>query len=85
MPTPLPERNLPVHPDLDQLKRQAKELLRDLRSGEPKALAEFAEFHPEKVDPQAAKLADAQLVLARAYGAASWPRVVQSCQIINAI
>ena len=85
MPTPLPERNLPVHPNLNQLKRQAKELLRDLRSGEPKALAEFAAFHPEKVDPANAQLADAQLVLARAYGAASWPRIVQSCQIVDAI
>lgn len=85
MPTPLPERRLPHNPDLNQLKRQAKELLRDMRSGGPEALAEFAEFHPERVDPQAAKLADAQLVLARAYGAASWPRLVQSCQVVDAI
>src|SRR5215813_4732100 len=85
MSTPLPERNLPVHPNLNQLKRQAKDLLRDLRSGKAAALAEFAEFHPLKIDPQAAKLADAQLVLARAYGASSWPRIVQSCQIVDAI
>lgn len=86
----MPERSLPVRPDLDQLKRQAKELLRSLRNGEPAALAEFAEFHPRKIDPAAAKLAaaklaDAQLVLARAYGASGWPRLVQSCRIVDAI
>jgi hypothetical protein len=85
MTTPLPERNLPVRPNLDQLKRQAKELLRDLRKREPKAVAEFVQFHPEKLDPAEAKLADAQLVIAHAYGAASWPRIVQSCEIIDAI
>lgn len=85
MPTPLPERSLPVHPDLNQLKRQAKELLRDLRSGEAKALAEFEQFHPERITPTDAKLADAQFVLARAHGAVSWPRIVQCCQLIDAI
>ncbi|MDP3739844.1 MAG: ankyrin repeat domain-containing protein [Hyphomonadaceae bacterium] len=79
------ERHLPVHPDLGQLKRQAKELLRGFRAGDPDAVADFAEFHPEKVDATAAKLADAQLVLARAHGATGWPRIVQSCQIVDAI
>jgi hypothetical protein len=81
----MPERSLPVRPDLNQLKHQAKELLRDLRSGDAAALAEFAEFHPRKIHPAEAKLADAQLVLARSYGAASWPRLVQSYQLVNAI
>jgi len=81
----MPERSLPVRPDLDQLKRQAKELLRDLRKGDPAALAEFAESHLEKIDPAAAKLADAQLVLARAHGATGWPRLMQSCRIVDAI
>ena len=81
----MPERYLPVRPNLDQLKHQAKEVLRDLRGGKAEAIAEFAAFHPEKPDPAAARLADAQLALARAYGAASWPRLVQSCQFVNAI
>jgi hypothetical protein len=81
----MPERHLPVRPNLDQLKRQAKDLLRDLRSGDAEAAADFAAFHPEKVDRATAKLADAQLVLARSFGAASWPRLVQSCQLVNAI
>ena len=85
IPANSPERHLPVHPDLDQLKRQAKELLRNFRASNASALAEFAQFHAETIDPASARLADAQLVLARAYGAASWPRIVQCCQMIDAI
>ena len=81
----MPERHLPVRPNLDQLKHQAKDLLRDLRSGEAEAAADFAVFHPENIDHAAAKLADAQLVLARSYGAASWARLVQSYEIVDAI
>jgi hypothetical protein len=67
------------------LKRQAKELLQDYRGGDPQAASLFVQFHSERVGAAEAKLADAQLVLARAYGAASWPRLVQSCDLVNAI
>lgn len=78
-------RRLPVRPDLDQLKRQAKELLRELCRGDRSAAAEFEKYHPEKIDPASAKLADAQLVLARSYEAPSWPRLVHACQMVEAI
>ena len=81
----VPKRHFPVRPNLDQLKHQAKDLLRALRVGEPSALEEFNAYHPEKITPERAWLADAQLVLARSYGAASWPRLVQSCNLIDAI
>jgi ankyrin repeat protein len=81
----MPARNLPVRPDLTQLKHQAKDLLRAVRRGDVAALADFAQFHPERIDPAQAKLADAQLVLARSYQAASWPRLVQACELIEAI
>jgi len=81
----MPERRLPVKPDLDQLKNQAKDLLRAIRAGDPSAIAEFEQYHPKKIDPANAKLADAQLVLARSYEASSWTRLVQSCQLIDAI
>src|SRR5262249_5943302 len=45
----------------------------------------FAEFHPSRVSGSDSRLADAQLVLARAYGAPSWVRVVQCCELIDAI
>ena len=81
-------RRLRVRPDLDQLKHQAKDLLRRIKRGEPDAIAEVKSFHPaaqSKLFLETIKLADAQLVLARSYGAASWPRLVQSCQLIDAI
>lgn len=81
----MPVRHLPVRPDLDQLKHQAKDLLRAIRRGDPSAIAELAEFHPKKIDPAHAKLADAQLVLARSYEARSWPRLVIACNLTDAI
>ena len=81
----MPVRRLPVRPDLEQLKRQAKELLRDLHSGDASAAAELREWHPDPGDPSLAKLVDAQLVLARSYHASSWPRLVQSVELAEAI
>jgi len=95
------DRHLPVRPDLDQLKHQAKDLLRAVHRGDTQAVDEFKKFHPEasrfalNADETSAlaanaarasiKLADAQLALARSYGAASWPRLVQACNLIEAI
>lgn len=81
----MPVAKLPVHPDLDQLRRQAKELLRDLRRGEAAAAAEFAEFHPRPPGADAAQLADAQLVIARKYQATGWPRLVEAVDLAHAI
>lgn len=81
----MPARHLPVRPDLEQLKHQAKDLLRAIRAGEPEALADLATFHPGRPTPADVKLADAQLALARSYQAPSWPRLVQACQLIDAI
>ena len=79
------DRHFPVRPDLDQLRHQAKDLLRAVQRGDPSALADFERHHPDTPDPAHAKLADAQLVLARSYGASSWTRLVQSCELIDAI
>jgi Ankyrin repeat len=81
----MPIRRLPVRPDLAQLKHQAKDLLRALKAGDAAALAELHEFHPKSLTPEAAKLADAQLVLARSYQATSWPRLVQAVELVDAI
>jgi Ankyrin repeat len=83
---PEPNRHFPVRPDLDQLKHQAKDFLRNIRRGEVQALEEFNKFHPRAdADPAKIKLSEAQFALARSYGAASWPRLVQSCNLIDAI
>jgi Ankyrin repeats (3 copies) len=79
------DRHFPVRPNLEQLKHQAKDLLRALRSGDPEAIAALHKHHPKAVDPAAAKLADVQLVLACSYGLASWPRLVTACRMTDAI
>jgi hypothetical protein len=81
----MPVRRLPVRPDLEQLHRQAKEFLRAIHAGDASAIAELREHHPEPIDPSAAKLADAQLVLARSYRTSSWTRLVQAVQLAEAI
>ncbi|HEY4356757.1 MAG TPA: ankyrin repeat domain-containing protein [Acidobacteriaceae bacterium] len=78
-------RHFPVRPNLDQLKHQAKDLLHGVRRGDPEAVADFREHHSKPIDPGMARLADAQLVLARSYGIPSWPRLVTSCRMIDAI
>lgn len=79
----MPDRHFPVRPDLEQLRHQAKDLLRSIRAGEAEALAELGRNHPRP--PAQPRLADAQLALARSYGIASWPRLVLACRLIDAI
>jgi hypothetical protein len=85
MPKQFHDRQFPVRPNLDQLRNQAKDLLRLIRSGDAAALAELRQHHPKAVEPAVAKLADAQLTLARSYGLPSWPRLVTACRMTDAI
>ena len=67
-------RTLAAHPDLDQLRRQAKELLAAFRAGDADAAIEVrARYHD--ADRERFALHDAQLVLARSYGFDSWPKL----------
>ena len=79
------DRHFPVRPNLEQLRHQAKDLLRAVRRGDASALAELRKHHPRRIEPDAAKLADAQIVLARSYGLPSWPRLVLACRLTDAI
>jgi ankyrin repeat protein len=63
---------LPPHPDADQLRRQARELLRAWQRADPEALARAAPY----ALPAPPRLAQAQLVLARELGFASWPALL---------
>ena len=85
MPSQFHDRHFPVRPNLDQLRHQAKDLLRAIRCGESEALAEVHKHHPRAIDAATIKLADAQLVLARSYGLSSWPRLVTACRMTDAI
>jgi len=79
------QRHFPVRPNLDQLRHQAKDLLRAIRRSDPAALGDLAAFHSHPIEPAAAQLADAQFVLARSYGLPSWPRLVTACRMTDAI
>jgi Ankyrin repeat len=80
-----PARHFPVRPNLEQLKHQAKDLLRLVRQKDPAALAELQKHHSKPIDSEAAKLADVQFALARSYGLPSWPRLVTACRMTDAI
>jgi hypothetical protein len=58
---------LPFPPDLDQLRRQARELLRAAAQGQPAALARL------RAVSDRVTLSAAQLAVAREYGFWSWP------------
>jgi ankyrin repeat protein len=72
---PLPER-----PDLGQLRNLARELQRKVRAGDPAALA----LADQATAVRGYALSAAQLVLARRYGFASWPRLRRHVEVITA-
>jgi ankyrin repeat protein len=67
---------LPASPDLAHLRKQAKQLLRDARAGDAEATGRFLATLPVARDIDLAtyvpRLHDAQSVVAREYGFASW-------------
>jgi ankyrin repeat protein len=71
-------RSLPDRPDLQQYKKQAKDLLKSVRAGDPDALRRMREHHARELDRIV--LADAQLVLAREHGFDSWPKFVREIE-----
>lgn len=70
-PSPNPTRQLPDQPSMEQLAKQAKELLKSVRAEDDHALAEVQTFEREP-DFSKFRLSDAQRVLARSYGYISW-------------
>jgi ankyrin repeat protein len=69
-----PARAMRENPDLDQLKRQAKELLEAYRASSPEAVAEVGAYQ-RTATRETFALHDAQFVLARSYGFESWPKL----------
>lgn len=73
---PAPRRLLPERVSLEQLRKQAKDLLRNARRGDANALARITAT--ERSAPGARiTLADAQLAIARELGFPSWPKLVR--------
>jgi ankyrin repeat protein len=70
----IPTRRMREHPDLEQLKRQAKELLRGFAAGEAESTEEV-NAHYHAADKSDFALHHAQLVIARSYGFESWAKL----------
>jgi hypothetical protein len=74
----MPARELPARPNLEQYKKQAKDLLQGWKGRDPEVLVRVKQHHPRLrfSDSEQAKfaLADAQLVVAREHGFASWSK-----------
>ena len=103
-------KSLPEQPNLEQLRNQAKDLLRQYLAGEPAAVERVREFHrgfggssvksPEtplirslttsegervaegRVRGKVFRLHDAQFVIAREYGFASWAKLKERVESI---
>ncbi len=67
-------RSLPENPDLAQLRKQAKDLLKAFHAGDAGVAQQVRLWYPGAV-PQQFQLSDAQLAIARAYGFSSWPKL----------
>jgi ankyrin repeat protein len=86
------DRELPARPNLEQHKKQAKDLVRDCALGLPAALERIARHHPRlhKLSPAETTtanftLTDAQLVLAREHGFESWPKFSKHIETLHLI
>jgi hypothetical protein len=69
-----PTRVMRENPDIDQFRRQARELLEAYRAQSPDAVLEVDAYHHTST-PVTFALRDAQFVLARSYGFESWPNL----------
>ncbi len=88
----MPDRNLPARPNLEQYKKQAKDLARNCGLGVPDALHRIGRHHPRlhklpESEIQRARftLTDAQLVIAREHGFESWPKFAKHIETLNLI
>jgi ankyrin repeat protein len=85
----VPPRGLPGNANLEQLKNGAKSFQRAVRAGDPGAAEVVREFHPRLSDaqPGSPELSGftrtaAQLVVARQFGFASWPKLKAHLELV---
>lgn len=81
-------QSLPARPNSDHLKKQAKDLLRSYRSGDPDAITRFKHALPSArtlsaadIISRAFHLHDAQSCIAREYGFASWDELTTHVEV----
>jgi ankyrin repeat protein len=86
----MPARDLPARPNLEQYKKQAKELRDAYRSGDAHA-ARRVQDHVRAVDAadtrkiKALGLTDAQFVIAREHGFDSWPKFAKHIKTLTIV
>jgi ankyrin repeat protein len=83
-------KKLPVRPSLEQYRKQAKELLKTCKSGNPDSLQRVKRYHPHPSKPTDSgtpgaklSLADAQLAIAREHAFKSWPRFAKHIEALS--
>jgi len=83
-------KKLPVRPSLEQYRKQAKELLKACKTGEPDAIQRIKRHHHQASKPNDPgilsgkfALADAQLVIAREYAFESWPKFAKHIEALT--
>jgi hypothetical protein len=79
------KKSLPFQANLVQLRHQARDLLKEFRAGGQEAIARFREHHAHATERRAAGLSDAQFVVAREYGYASWSKLKQHLELLTGV
>ena len=86
------DREIPARPNIEQYKKQAKDLVRDCGLGVADAVGRVRRHHPRfhnlpVADFRGAEvsLTDAQLVIAREHGFESWPKFAKHIETVNLI
>jgi len=86
------EKQLPARPNLEQYKKQAKDLVHDCGLGGPASLARMERNHPRfhtrsesEIRTAYVALTHAQLVIAREHGFESWPKFAKHIETHNLI
>jgi Ankyrin repeats (3 copies) len=73
-------RDLPDRPNIEQYRKQAKDLLKRCRDHDETALERIRRHHPHPPADRC-RLADAQLVIAREHGFESWPKFLKGIEM----
>ena len=76
-------RDLPIRPNLRQLRQQAKDLRRDFNAGKSEAVSLVMEYGDVDPVPDPLILADAQRAIAKSYGIRNWQRLVLACRMAD--
>ncbi len=86
------DRELPERPNLEQYKKQAKDLVREHGANASEALARIGRHHPRfyklpesETQGQRFTVTDAQFVIAREHGFESWPKFSKHIEMLRVI